>query len=91
MEYPAVEPIISAAGNDTDVLSWDFSESPGHAVRGAKLLMAVVVAPAEMRRLEVACGIQADLRYRGLRWPSWLGGADPRYEAAHRVVAWQQA
>jgi hypothetical protein len=91
VEYPAVDPIISAGGPQEDLVSWDFSEAPGHVLHGGKLLMAVVAAPAQMRRLEVACLIQADLRHRGLRLPTWLGGSTPKAHDARRTVAWQDA
>jgi hypothetical protein len=90
VEYPAVDPIITAGGPQEDLISWDFSEAPGHVVRGGKLLMAVIAAPVQLRRLEVACIIQADLRHRGLRLPTWLGGSTPTARDARRVVAWQE-
>lgn len=90
IEYPAVEPVISAGGTQESTISWDFSQAPGYTVRGGKLLVAVIAAPRETRRLEVACTVQADLRYRGLRWPSWLGGRTPSARDGQQAVAWQR-
>jgi len=91
VEYPAVDPVVSAGGPQEDLVSWDFSEASGHVVHGGKLLMAVVAAPAQLRCLEVACMIQADLRHRGLRLPTWLGGSAPTAQDVRRAVAWQEA
>lgn len=90
IEYPAVEPLISAGGIQEDVLSWDFAEAPGHAVQGGKLLLAVVVVPREATELEVGCAVEADLRHRGWRLPAWLGGSKEGLAAStRRAVAWR--
>lgn len=90
VEYPAVEPVVSAGGTHENVVSWDFSEAPGYTVRGGKLLIAVVAAPRHIRRMEVTSAIQADLRHKGLRLPSWLGGSSPTAEDGMRAVAWER-
>jgi hypothetical protein len=88
VDYPAIQPVVSAGGLQEHVVSWDFLEARGRTVNGGKLLLAVVAMPKRARHLNVRCSVQADLRHRGLRFPAWLGGPAPTAEDGMEAVAW---
>jgi hypothetical protein len=91
VEYPTAEPIISSGGLHESLLSWDFSESNGSSVRGGKLLLAVLVAPRTLQRINIEFSLEADVRHRGSRLAAWLSGQslESRMSDSLRAVAWQ--
>lgn len=88
VEYPAVEPVVSAAGFEEVTPSWDFASAPGYLIHGGKLLHAVVAAPRDLQRLAVALSLTADLDYRGFRLPTWLRGDPTQAEHTVEVILW---
>jgi hypothetical protein len=88
VDYPAVDPILSAAGFEETTPSWDFSRAPGLPVHGGKLLHAVVAAPSGLERLTLAVMLTADLDHRGFRLPAWLGGDQPVAGQAIDCTVW---
>jgi len=76
VEYPAIEPVLTAAGIDESTPSWNFTAVSGFPLAGAKLLHAVVAAPRALSRLTAAVVLTADLDYGRRRFSAWLRG-DP--------------
>lgn len=72
VEYPAIEPIMTATGIGEPTLSWNFTAIPGFPLIGAKLLHVVVAAPRALRHLTVALTLTADLDYVQRRFSAWL-------------------
>ena len=91
IEYPAVEPVISANGIDEPTPSWDFSASRGSPVNGGKLLFAVVSAPRAINGLRVSMSMAATLDHQGLRLPALLGGRAKKDSASMTAVVWTRA
>jgi hypothetical protein len=72
VDYPAIEPMVTATGIDGSTPSWNFTAVPGFPVRGARLLHSVVAAPRTFGSLTVAMMITADLDYEKQRFSAWL-------------------
>jgi hypothetical protein len=72
VEYPAVEPVLSAAGLLESVPSWNFDSLPEFPIHGGKLLHMVIAAPRDLDRLALTVRLTADLEYHGFRLPAWL-------------------
>ena len=77
VDYPAIEPVLTAAGIDESTPSWNFTAVPGFPLTGAKLLHAVVAAPRALSHLTVTVELTADLDYGRRRFSAWLRG-DPK-------------
>lgn len=89
-EYPKVEPKISSAGRYSPKATWDFNVVAEHPIHGDKLLCALVAAPRELSELRLALAASADLKYRGLTLPSWLGGrSDDGKPAPVEATVWK--
>jgi hypothetical protein len=75
VDYPDIEPVLTATGIDEATPSWNFTAAPGFPLNGAKLLHAVIAAPRMLNRLSVALNLTADLDYGRQRFSAWLRGA----------------
>ncbi len=74
VDYPAIEPVLTATGIDEATPSWNFTAAPGFPLSGAKLLHAVIAAPRALGHLTVAVNLTADLDYGQRRFGAWLRG-----------------
>jgi hypothetical protein len=91
IEYPAVEPVVSASGLEESRPSWDFSAARGNPLHGGRLLLAVVSAPRALTQLWVRLSITATLDHHGVRLPAWLGGRPGRQGEAVETELWTSA
>ncbi len=76
VDYPAIDPVLTATGIDEATPSWNFTAAPGFPLMGAKLLHAVIAASRALDHLTVAVSLTADLDYGRRRFGAWLRG-DP--------------
>jgi hypothetical protein len=76
VDYPTIEPVLTAAGIDEATPSWNFTAAPGFPLNGAKLLYAIISASRALGHLTVAISLTADLDYGRRRFGAWLRG-DP--------------
>ncbi|MFF7369799.1 hypothetical protein [Streptomyces tricolor] len=89
VEFTRLDPSISAAGLHTSTASWDYNQTAIHRIAGAKLMCALVRAPAALAALDVSVAVSADLDLKGLRLPAWLGGRRPDPNDSARHTAWR--
>jgi hypothetical protein len=91
IEYPSVEPVVSASGIDEQTPSWDFSAVRGNPLQGGKLLFVIVSAPRLADLLRVNLSLAATLDHHGLRLPALLGGRPGTDEDALSTAVWAGA
>jgi hypothetical protein len=72
IDYPAIEPVLTAAGIDESTPSWNFTAVPGFPITGTKLLYAIISAPHKLDHLTVSVSLSADLDYGRRRFSAWL-------------------
>jgi hypothetical protein len=69
LEYPELQPTISASGAGESEPSWDFSASAGERVEGSKWMHLLVKAPRTMTACEASLELTADIVGSGFRIP----------------------
>jgi hypothetical protein len=89
VDYPAIEPVLTATGIEEETPSWNFTAVSGFPLTGSKLLYAVVAAPRALNRLAVALALTADLDYKRRRFSAWLRGGHGRaHPPISEVLLW---
>jgi hypothetical protein len=81
VEYPELQPVISASGAGESEPSWDFSTAAGERVHGSKWMHLVVAASTKMTACDATIDLTADVVSSGFRIPLFgrpkQAGADP--------------
>lgn len=65
VEYPALQPMIVAAGQGSAKASWDYTEAPGIAVHGGKWMHLLIKAPKGMAPAMADIYLEADVAAAG--------------------------
>ena len=69
LEYPELQPLISAAGAGESQPSWDYESVKGVRVQGSKWMHLLVKAPKEMRTGLASLDLVADVQIYNARLP----------------------
>jgi hypothetical protein len=72
LEYPELQPTISAAGIGEDLVAWDYEEARGIRLQGSKTMHLLVEAPRGMPSSRATLELVADVVVQGLFLPALI-------------------
>jgi hypothetical protein len=91
LEYPELQPIISAGGLGEDVADWNYEEAKGIVLQGSKTMHLLVTAPKGMPAASATLGLVADVEVGGFSVPvipSLLRRSEQQEADPMRVQLW---
>jgi hypothetical protein len=85
LEYPELQPIITASGIGEAVPSWDYETARGLRVQGSKFMHLLLKAPKGMVSGEAVLDLVANVGTRGFRLPILGSRAKPEPHLSVRL------